>query len=165
MAIETLQDVFEHQIQDLYSAENQLIEALPDIINATTSEDLKRIFERHLTETRTQKERITVMGERLGIAIEGETCHAMAGLIEESTHIIKDNKPSDALDAALIAAAQRIEHYEIAAYGSTVAYAKRLGYDTACETLQATLNEEYDADNELGELARGDINQQAMQAV
>lgn len=164
MKLNNLEDVFKHQLQDLHSAEQQLTEALPKMAEAASSSELKEAFKEHLEQTREQQRRIEELGETLGVDVKGETCQAMTGLIKEGAELIQENSPSDALDAALIAASQRIEHYEIAAYGSTVAYAKRLGHSDAQNLLQRTLDEEGETDKKLTKIAESTINKEAMQS-
>lgn len=161
MQVNTLEDVLVLQLQDLYSAEGQIIEALPNMIEAASSDDLREAFEDHLQQTEEQYRRLEEIGEELDIEVSGEPCRGMEGLIEEGQHLIDENEPGPALDAALIAAAQRIEHYEIAAYGSAVAYAKQLDDGEVARMLQQTLDEEGAADKKLTKLAEATINPEA----
>jgi ferritin-like metal-binding protein YciE len=163
MKLENLTDVLHHELKDLYSAETQLIEALPAMAKAATTKSLRDAFEMHLEETREQLRRLEEVSDILSMGITGETCEAMEGLIQEGEELIEDNDPSDALDAALIAAAQRIEHYEIAAYGSASTFAAQLGHDKAERLLRKTLDEEKAADEKLNKIAMKDVNKEAMQ--
>lgn len=162
MRIENLQDVFHHQLKDLYSAEQQLLEALPKMANAAATPELTDAFNHHLKQTREHFARLEEVSDICNLGISGENCEAMEGLIDEGEELIGDNKGSDALDAALIAAAQRIEHYEIAAYGSARTYAEHLGFDEAAKILQASLDEEAETDKKLTKLAEEAINKQAL---
>jgi ferritin-like metal-binding protein YciE len=158
MQVNTLEDVLVLQLQDLYSAEGQIIEALPKMIEAASSDELREAFEDHLQQTEEQYRRLEEIGEELDIEVSGEPCRGMEGLIEEGQQLIDENEPGPALDAALIAAAQRIEHYEIAAYGSAVAYAKQLDDGEVARILQQTLDEEGATDKKLTKLAEATIN-------
>jgi ferritin-like metal-binding protein YciE len=163
MKLENLTDVLHHELKDLHSAETQLLEALPAMAQATMTESLRDAFEAHLEETREQVQRLEEVAEILGMGITGETCEAMEGLIQEGEELIEDNDPGIALDAALIAAAQRIEHYEIAAYGSASTFAKQLGHDKAEKLLHKTLEEEKAADEKLNKIALRDVNEEAVE--
>lgn len=160
--MKTLEDLFEHQIKDLYSAESQLVEALPKMVKKASNEKLKDAFEKHLEQTREQKARLESICRVLKISPKGETCKAMEGLIKEAESFIKEASEDAVMDAGLIAEAQRVEHYEIAGYGTAVRYAKELGHMNIAETLQTTLDEEYDADNILDKLAEKRLNRKAM---
>jgi ferritin-like metal-binding protein YciE len=155
MALESLRDVFEEQINDLRSAEEQLIEALPKLAQAASSEELSGAFNEHLAETRQHLERIDDVISSTGIKRTGETCEGMRGLIEEGDETASETGDPMAKDAALIAAAQRVEHYEIAGYGTVVALADHLGLDEAKEMLGQTLEEEAAADKLLTKIATG----------
>ena len=163
MKIENLTDVLHHELKDLHSAETQLIEALPAMAQAASTESLRDAFEMHLEETREHVRRLEEVSDMLSMGITGETCEAMEGLIQEGEELIEDNDPGDALDAALISAAQRIEHYEIAAYGSARTFASQLGHDEAERLLRTTLDEEKAADEKLNKIAMHDVNVEAMQ--
>lgn len=164
MKLQNLNDVLTHQLKDLYSAEQQLTEALPKMAQAASSEDLRRAFEEHLEQTKGQLERLREVGKMMEQDLEGETCKAMKGLIAEGQDLLKDNQPSEALDAALIAAAQRVEHYEIAAYGSAATYAQQLGHKDAKRLLGETLDEEERTDQRLTRIAEGNVNREAMES-
>lgn len=161
MQLNSLTDVLYHELKDLYSAEKQLVEALPKMTEAAQAAELKRAFEEHLRLTEEHRERLERVGQQLGVDLSGETCEAMKGLIKESEKLIREAQPSDARDAALIAAAQRVEHYEMAAYGAARTYARTLGHADVASTLQKTLDEEGDADKVLTKLAEARINQEA----
>ncbi len=162
MKLESLEKLFVHELKDLHSAESQMIEALPKMIEAANDEGLKRAFRSHLEETRKQLSRIEKIMEGTEFSPRGSRCKGMEGLIEEGSDIIKkpDIEP-DVLDAALIAAAQRIEHYEMAGYGVARTYAEKLGRYDAADLLQKTLDEEGAADRELSRLAERRINFEA----
>lgn len=161
MQLENLKDVFHHELQDLYSAEKQLVTALPKMAKAASSQELATAFEQHLDITKEQVKRIEAIGTELDLDFKGEKCEGMEGLIEEGASLIEENEPGPALDAALISAAQRIEHYEMAGYGSAVAFAKELGHAGAVAKLQQTLDEEGKADKELEMIALNSVNQEA----
>ncbi len=161
--MKTLEDLFEHQLKDLYSAESQLIEALPKMAKNATDKKLKKAFENHLEETKEQKSRLENICRTLNITPSGETCKAMKGLITEAESFIDEAEDDEIMDAGLIAEAQRVEHYEISGYGTAVRYAKELGHRDVAKTLQETLDEEYDADNALDELAEGRLNRKAIE--
>jgi ferritin-like metal-binding protein YciE len=156
-----LKDLFEHQLKDLYSAEDQLTKALPKMVKAANDKKLKEAFESHLEETKEHKKRIADVCKELGIKPNGEECKAMKGLITEAEDFIKEDAEDEVRDAGLIADAQRVEHYEISAYGTVVRYAKELGHKDIAKKLQETLDEEYDADNKLDKLAEGRLNKKA----
>jgi ferritin-like metal-binding protein YciE len=151
--INTLEDVFIEQLRDLYNAENQLIKALPKMAKAAHATELKEGFEHHLEQTKEHANRLEKIFEKLEKKPTGKTCKAMQGLVEEGAETIGEKATPEAKDAALIAAAQRVEHYEIAGYGSVRTYAKLLGHDQAAEALQITLNEEAETDKTLTKLA------------
>jgi ferritin-like metal-binding protein YciE len=160
--METLKDLFEHQLKDLFNAENQLIDALPKVANKASNSKLKKAFEAHLEETKQQKIRLQEICDELEISPKGETCKAMKGLISETESFIEEASNDEIMDAGLIAEAQRIEHYEIAGYGTAVRYAKELGYNDIAAKLQETLDEEYGANNKLNELAENKLNKKAV---
>ena len=164
MAMNNLKDVLEHQIKDLYSAETQLSSALPKMIEAASSQELKSAFQDHLEQTKEQVERLKQAADSMGIKPTGEKCKGMEGLIKEGQHLIDEHESGDALDAALIAAAQRIEHYEIAGYGSACQFAETLGESEVKETLGKTLDEEEKTDKKLTDIAESTINKEAMRA-
>jgi ferritin-like metal-binding protein YciE len=161
MKVKTLNDLLIDMIKDLYSAENQLIKALPKMAKKSGAPELKKGFEKHLEETMRQKERLEKVAEMLDITPKGKKCAAMEGLIEEAEEVIEDVKDADVLDAALIAAAQKVEHYEIASYGTACTFAKMLGYKDAEKLLYQILEEEKATDLKLTELAEGMVNEKA----
>lgn len=161
MKLDSLQKLYVEQLKDIYSAENQLVDALPKMAQAASSEELQQAFQNHLQQTKTHVQRIEEIFEELDYSPRGTKCKAMEGLIEEGEELLEEDIEPDVLDAALIAAAQRIEHYEISAYGTICAYAKQLGNDSAAKTLQTTLYEEYDTDTKLNTLALQTINAEA----
>jgi len=162
MRIQSMQDLFIEQIQDLYDAEERLIKALPKMAEASTSAELRGAFEDHLQETKHQVRRLEQVFDELGIPAGGETCEAMKGLIKEGEEIIGDVKQSALRDAGLIAAANRVEHYEIAGYGTARTFAESLGLTRAAELLQETLAEERKADEKLTRIAESKVNVEAM---
>lgn len=153
MKIESLRDLYVEQLQDLYNAEQQLIKALPKMAKAASSEDLKAAFEEHLEKTRGHAQRIETICEQMGKKANGKKCKAMEGLVKEGGEVIEEDMEEGIKDAALIAAAQRVEHYEIAGYGCVHAYATRLGDDAAARLLSQTLAEEKEADETLNDIA------------
>lgn len=159
--MKTLEDLFEHQLKDLYSAEKQLLKALPKMVESATDAKLKKAFEDHLTETKEHKKRLEDVCDELGFDPNGETCKAMEGLIKEAEGFIKEKKDDDVNNAGLIAEAQRVEHYEISGYGTAVRYAKELGHKSAATKLKKTLDEEYGADEKLNEMAEQRLNKKA----
>jgi len=161
--MENLQDLFKHQLKDLYSAETQLIKALPKMVKAAKNEKLKKAFQDHLEETKEHKERLSEICKELGIKPTGETCKAMKGLIEEAEDFLKEKTTDEVNDAGIIGDAQRIEHYEISGYGTVVRYAKELGYKELASKLQKTLDQEYNADNTLDKLAEKRLNKKAVE--
>jgi len=159
--LDHLQDLLVEQLKDLYSAELQLIEALPKMAEAATSAGLKEAFRTHLRETEGQKARMERIFHELGLEPQSETCEAMQGLVSEGQEMIDLEGDSEVKDAGLIAAAQRVEHYEIAGYGCARAFARRLGHLVVANLLQQTLDEEAAADKKLTQLAENVINPQA----
>jgi len=155
MKLETLEDVFVEQIADLVSAERQLVQALPKLAGAAHSEELRRAFQDHLQQTEDHVTRLQEVIGHVSKPVPEEPCEAMQGLIKEGEEIAQAQGDGAAIDAALIAAAQRVEHYEIAAYGTARTLADQLGYDRAEELLDETLDEEAKADKLLSKLATG----------
>lgn len=164
MKLASMEDLFLHELKDLHSAEKQLIRALPKMAKAASSEKLRRAFEEHLHETETQYERLERIFELLSKSSRGPVCKAMEGLIEEASDLLKEDAEPALLDAALIGAAQRVEHYEIAGYGTARTYAEQLGHKEAAELLEQSLAEEKAAYDKLNDLALGEINATAEQA-
>jgi ferritin-like metal-binding protein YciE len=159
---ETLQKLYIEQLKDLYSAETQILEALPTMIKKAKHAELKRGFQEHYQQTEQQKQRLEQIGEQLGQSLEGHECQGMKGLLKEGEEAIEEFKDSDVLDAALIAAAQRVEHYEMAGYGCCRTYAHMLGLVDQAELLQRTLDEEGDTDHKLTDLAETVVNIDAL---
>ena len=153
MKVESLRDLYVEQLKDLYNAEQQLIKAIPKMAKASSSEELKAAFEDHLGKTRQHAQRIETIFEQMGGKAQGKKCKAMEGLVEEGGEVIKEDMEDSIKDAALIAAAQRVEHYEIAAYGCVRAYATKLGEENAATLLSQTLDEEKEADETLNGIA------------
>lgn len=162
--LKNLEDLFEHELKDLYSAEKQAIAAMPKLMQQANDPQLKQALELHLEETKAQKERLDQVFELLGMSAGRKKCEAMAGLIAESEDLIDEKASPEVKDAGLIAAAQRIEHYEIAGYGTAAHYAERLGKKDVAKLLQQTLEEEQKTDTLLNELAKNSINQKAQAA-
>jgi ferritin-like metal-binding protein YciE len=142
-----------HELKDLYSAENQLVKALPKMAKAATNEQLKAGFEEHLEQTMGHVERLIEIGEILGKKLTGHKCKAMEGLVEEGSELISEDADDAIRDAGLIGAAQRVEHYEIAGYGTARTLAQHLGHEDIAELLEQTLDEEKETDEKLTELA------------
>jgi ferritin-like metal-binding protein YciE len=153
MSISNLEDLFVHELRDMLDAEKQLLKALPKMAKAAENEQLSAAFEEHLAVTEKQVARLEQIFKGLGQAARGKKCAGMAGLIEEGKHLIEEEEPSPALDAALICAAQKVEHYEIAAYGSLATYAGLLENEEAAELLKETLAEEKETDETLTSIA------------
>ena len=164
MKLKTLEDLFHHELKDLYSAETQLVKALPKMAKAATHEDLKAGFEEHLEQTKGHVQRLEQIAESLEIRLTGHECKAMKGLVAEGGELISEDAADSVRDAGLIGAAQRVEHYEIAAYGTARALATCLGHDEAAELLGETLQEEKATDEKLTELAESAINAEAAEA-
>lgn len=164
MAVKTLEDLFIHELSDIHSAERQITKALPRLIRASSNPELAAAFEAHLEETAGQIERLDQVVELLGIRLKRIKCAAMEGLVEESKEVIDEIEKGPLRDAALIGGAQKVEHYEIASYGTICALAKQLGYNDAIKLLQATLEEEKATDAKLTLLAESGGNQDAAEA-
>ena len=161
MKLDSLQKLYIEELRDLYNAENQLVKALPKMAKHASHQELKQAFEDHLEQTKEHVERLDEIFKRLDERPTGKTCKAMKGLIEEGSEILEKDGDESVLDAALIGAAQRVEHYEIAAYGTVRTFANMLGENEAAELLQQTLDEESEADKLLTELAESVINVEA----
>ena len=166
MAQETnpLEQLLEDELKDVYSAENQLVKALPKMAKAASSPELRRAFERHLEETKRQVDRLNQISETLEMKLTGKKCKGMEGLIEEGKEMMSKDLDDDAMDAGLIGAAQKVEHYEIAAYGTARTHAAVLGYNKVVKLLQQTLDEEGATDKKLTALAESIINVEAAHA-
>jgi ferritin-like metal-binding protein YciE len=161
MKITNLEQLLEDELKDIYSAENQLLKALPEMAQAAESKDLRASFEKHLEQTQTHVQRIEEICRDLKIEPSGKTCAGMGGLIKEGQEVIESDMETEPKQAALIGAAQRVEHYEITAYGTARAHAKQLGYVKVYEVLTQTLNEEKDTDQKLTQLAENRANVKA----
>ena len=166
MAADTnpLEELLVDELKDLYSAENQIVKALPKMAKAASAPELKRAFERHLEETRRQIERLNQIAEALDVRLTGKKCKGMEGLIEEGKEIMEEDLDENAIDAGLIGAAQKVEHYEIAGYGTARTHASLLGYNKVAKLLQQTLDEEGATDKKLSQLAESIINVEAVEA-
>ena len=161
MTLNTLDDLFVVQLHDLYDAEQRLTKALPKMAEAASNNKLRWAFKNHLEETKQHVARLEKAFDALGLTPKRETCEAMKGLIAEGEEAINADGESDVKDAALIAAAQRVEHYEIAGYGSVRTFAQQLGYQEIGQLLQQTLDEEYGADETLTQIAMSSVNANA----
>jgi len=158
MSIANMNDLFLHQLKDIYFAENQIIKALPKMAEKAASADLSDAFDAHLEETMIHVERLKQVFEILGEKPQGDECPAIEGIIEEAEELMEDIEHGNTLDAALIAAAQAVEHYEITRYGTLVSWAGELGLDDAVDLLSETLEEEHAADLKLTDLGESRIN-------
>lgn len=161
MKLESLNDLFIHQIKDLYNAEQQLTKALPKMAEKATNSKLKTAFTDHLKETEVQIQRLEQVFEALGEKVKGEKCKAMEGLLKEGEDFMSQDASNEVMDAGLIASAQRVEHYEIAGYGTACTYAKSLGHNEALNLLQENLSEEKKTDEKLTFLAESAVNKKA----
>jgi ferritin-like metal-binding protein YciE len=161
MELDTLKDLYINEIKDLYSAEKQLVKALPKLAKAAKDPQLQQAFRTHLKETAEHAARLEQICKDLGVSPRGKKCVGMEGLIEEGSELIKEEPDADVLDAGLISKAQHVEHYEIAGYGTVRTYARQLGYENHAELLQQTLDEEGRTDHLLTELAESGINVEA----
>lgn len=153
MSISSLEDLFEHELRDVLDAERQILKALPKLTKTAENEELQSAFEDHARVTEDQIGRLETIFKSLDKAARGKHCVGMEGLLKEGQELIKEEEPGAPLDAALICAAQKVEHYEIASYGSLVEYAKLLGMDDAVELLHQTLAEEKETDEQLTDIA------------
>ena len=158
MEMETLRDLYVEELKDLYSAENQILKALPRMIKASTHPKLKKAFTKHEKQTRQHAKRLERICKELGVKPTGKKCVGMEGLIQEGKDLIKEKPEPDVLDAGLISAAQHVEHYEIAGYGTCRTWAQLLGYDNQVQLLQATLDEEKQTDLDLTGIAESTVN-------
>jgi ferritin-like metal-binding protein YciE len=159
--MKNLEDLFLHHLKDIYFAEKQILKALPKMAKKADSEKLCAAFNDHLKETEGQVERLEKVFKIFDEKAKGETCPAIEGIIEEGEEGIKDSDDPDVRDAAMIADAQAVEHYEITRYGTLIAWAKQLGKNDAAKLLQETLDQEYEADRLLSKLAEGQLNKEA----
>jgi len=161
MKLSSLQDLFVDEIRDLYSAEKQLVKALPKVAKAATSPQLKTALQSHLAETENHVKRLEQVFQGLGLTPRAKKCKAMEGLIEEANDMLEEDADPEVLDAAIIASGNRIEHYEIASYGTVRSYAQLMGNQQMANLLQQTLDEEGNADKKLTVLAESSINLEA----
>jgi len=157
----SLQDLFVHLLKDMYYAEKQILKALPKMAKETDSAELRKAFEHHLDETKGQVERLEKVFALCDLKPAAKTCPAIKGILEEGREDMKEAADPDTLDAGMIADAQAVEHYEIARYGTMIAWANQLGMREAASLLQETLDQEYNADRTLTKLAEGSLNRQA----
>ena len=164
MKIETMDDLFLEQIEDLYDAEKRLVKALPKLASASTSGQLRQALESHLGETKGHVDRLEQVFQQIGKKAKGKTCPAMKGLVEEGEEVVSEIEESPLRDAGIISSGNRVEHYEIAAYGTAKTYAEMLGLDKAVALLEKTLEEEKKADAKLTKLAESLVNKQALQS-
>jgi ferritin-like metal-binding protein YciE len=162
MKLDTLQQLYTDELRDLYNAESQLLKALPKMAKAASSQDLKDAFAKHLEQTKGHVERLEEVFEELGEKPKGKTCRAMKGLVEEGSEILKQDGDESVIDAGIIVAAQKVEHYEIAGYGSVRTFAHLLGQNKAAELLQTTLDEESETNELLNRLAESVVNPEAL---
>ena len=162
MKLESLKELFVEELRDIYDAENQILEALPKMVGAATAPDLKNGFSQHLRQTEEQVRRLERIFERLGERAKGKSCEGMKGLLKEGSEALKLGGDDATRDAALIAAAQKVEHYEIASYGTVCTWAELLGESEAFNLLKQTLNEEKQADEKLTRLAESHVNVEAL---
>jgi len=162
MKLDTLKTLYTNELRDLYNAEGQLLKALPKMAKAASSEELKDAFEKHLEQTKSHVERLEEVFEDIGEKPKGKTCRAMKGLIEEGSEILQEDGEESVIDAGIIVAAQKVEHYEIAGYGSVRTFAQLLGKDRSAELLQTTLEEESEANQLLNKLAEDIVNPEAL---
>jgi ferritin-like metal-binding protein YciE len=164
MKVNNLEELFELELRDAYDFEQQLVKALPKMAKAASSRELRSAFEQHLQETERQVTRLESVFDEIGQKAKAQTCEAMEGLLKEGKEIIALKGDASTRDAGLIAAAQKVEHYEIATYGCLVSWARQLGKARAADTLQQTLDEEKDADCKLNTLAESRLNAEALAA-
>src|ERR1041385_4124046 len=162
MKLDTLKKLYLEELRDVYNAEQQLVKALPKMAKGASSDELKQAFEDHLEQTETHVERLEEIFKGLDESPKGKTCKAMKGLVEEGSEILEEEGEDSVLDAGIIAAAQKVEHYEIASYGTVRTFAQLLGEDEAAELLQETLDEEGEADKLLNQLAQEIVNPEAL---
>jgi len=160
--IKTFDDLFLHTLQDIYYAENQIVKSLPDMIENATNAQLKQGLQSHLAETETHVKRLEQEFQMLGQSAQGVDCPAIDGIIEEAEEVSGEVEDKNVLDAAIIAAGQAVEHYEITRYGSLIAWARRLGRNDVAKLLEQTLNEEKAADKKLTAVAESQVNLQAV---
>src|SRR6266511_513887 len=157
----SLQDLFVNLLKDMYYAEKQILKALPKMAKKADSDELRQAFDNHLKETEGQVQRLEQIFALCDLTPSGKTCHDIKGILEEGEEDMKDAKEPDVLDAGMIADAQAVEHYEIARYGTMIAWAKQLGLNDAAGLLHQTLEQEYNADKKLTQLAEEKLNREA----
>lgn len=163
--MKTLKDLLEHQIQDLHSGETQIIEALPSFAEAAKDKELKEALKEHLQQTKTHRAKLEGIAAELGCDAQGAKCKGMEGILEEGNDLVQGKTHEDDVqDAAIVTACQRVEHYEMAGYGSARTYARMLEEDDIANTLQEILDQEQDADERLTRIAEGHVNRRAMAA-
>ena len=162
MKLDALKTLYIDELRDLYNAENQLVKALPKMAKASSSQELQDAFEKHLEQTKMHVERLEEVFEEIGEKPKGKTCKAMKGLIAEGSEILKEDGEESVIDAGIIVAAQKVEHYEIASYGSVRTFAQLLGKDRSADLLQRTLDEESEANEVLNKLAEDIVNPEAL---
>jgi ferritin-like metal-binding protein YciE len=163
MKVQSIEDLFLDELKDLYSAEKQITKALPKLVKAASTQELSAAFDAHLQETKGQVERLEEIFEKLGKKGTGKTCEGMKGVLAEGAEVIEEIEKGVIRDAGLISAAQRVEHYEIAGYGSVIAFAQLLGKKDIVELLEETLEEEKATDEKLTEISQT-VNQEAQSA-
>lgn len=161
--MKNLHDLFTRELQDIYDAEHQVQEALPTLIENASSPDLKRGFQEHLEQTKIQIQRLEIIRDDLDMELTGKKSIGMQGIIAEGEELIQENADPEVKDAGLIAAAQKVEHFEIACYGTAITHAKLMKHDTATQLLKETLDEEEKTDEKLSKMAEKGINKQAME--
>ena len=161
MPIKTMEDLYINELKDLYSAEKQILKALPRMAKAASHPELRQAFQEHVAVTEEQVRRLETIFDELGKAPRGKKCKGMEGLIEEGKEIMEEVEDEELLDAGLIGAAQRVEHYEIAGYGTARTFARELGYEEHAKILQQTLDEEGETDHRLTAIAEGRVNRDA----
>lgn len=164
MKLHNLDDLFVEQLKDLYSAEKQIMDALPKMAKKATSPKLKKAFENHLAETEEQFDRLKTIEKEMDLKLSGHTCKAIEGIIKEAKEFMDERAEEAVMDAGIIASAQRVEHYEIAAYGTVCTFAKQLGHTEALRLLKKTLSEEKAADEKLTVIAESAVNIEAEKA-
>jgi len=164
MELESLRDLYVDELKDVYNAEKQILKALPRMAKKASHEELRTAFEDHITVTEEQVRRLETIFDDLGLPARGKKCLGMEGLIAESKEMMSEDAEPEVLDAAMISSAQRVEHYEIAAYGTLRTYARQLGFENHAELLQRTLDEEGAADKMLSQIAESSVNLDAESA-
>ena len=161
MKLRSLHDLYVHELQDLYSAENQILKALPKMAEQASTSELRAAFEDHLQQTREHVSRLDRIFERLNVSSKGDKCEGMKGIISEGENLMDEDSDESVCDAGLISSAQKVEHYEMAGYGSVRTYAQQLGYQEDSTLLQRTLDEEGEADKKLTRIAESRVNIEA----